>query len=143
MAEPLAVTTAIITLYSTLVKLKRYRDSFTEAPEIISALLRECDSTFVILQHTKERLQGYRNQRSTSKEIDIRAELQDHIAQFKSEVDALKHELVNLRHHPTTNLDHIKGVVSKKWRVERLLKIHKKIVQSRKQFDGLYACLNG
>jgi len=146
MAEPLSITTAIITFYSAIYALKKYKDSYTDVPAIIEALACECDLTLEILLHTKWRLYNHDKHPTpdnTLNPVNIRARLGEHIARLYPEVKALTQELATLLRPSQTNYDHIKSLVLKPHHRSRLGRIQGNIVESRKQFDRLLRSIDG
>jgi hypothetical protein len=146
MVDPLSVTTGIITLYSAVWQLKSLKDSYTDAPEIIRSLERDCDETLTVILHTKYRLDSYDRQLTpddTFNPVDIREKLRNYIATLHPEAKALETELTALLRSPETNYAYLKSLVVKAHHVRHLENMHKKIVDRLVQFDRLLRSVDG
>lgn len=144
--DPLTITTGIITLYTAVWQLEKLRESYTNVPEIIKSLERDCDGTLRIILHTKYRLD--RHDRHPSPDdpvnpIDIREEMRKIIALLHPEVEALKAELTTLLRSPETNYDYLKSRLVKARHVHHLQSMHKKIGERLVQFDRLLRSVDG
>lgn len=142
MAEPLAIATTIISLYSTLSALKRYKDSYANAPDIVKSLTRECDTTLLILTHTKSRLENDKTDNNPSDpenplSPNIEAALQTYITALYPEVEALKQELWKLLRPPETNYHKFKAKLLTPYHVSRFKEIQTKINRDREHFNYL------
>lgn len=141
--EPLSITTGIITLYSTLLQLKKFKDSYTEAPQIILAIERDCSITLKIICKAKSRLDQL-GQLDRVLTVDdhinyesIKRDLEDNIKELKPQILSLQNDLRRFLELPNTNFHQLKSWVTRPSQVRRLKDWHGKIVERREHFERL------
>jgi hypothetical protein len=138
--EPLSITTGIITLYSTLLQLKKFKNSYTKAPQTISDIERDCSITLKIIRKAKSRLDRLDRVLTVDDHINdesIKRDLVDNIEELKPQILSLQNDLKRFLELPNTNLHQLKSLVTRTSQVDRLNDWHKKIVERRKHFERL------
>jgi len=138
--DPLSITTGIITLYSTLLQLKKFKDSYTEAPQIIIAIERDCNITLNIIRNARSRLDRLDRVLKVDDHINdesIKRDLVDNIKELQPQILSLQNDLKRLLELPNTNFHQLKSWVTRPSQVRRLKDWHRKIVERRKHFERL------
>jgi hypothetical protein len=138
--DPLSITTGIITLYSTLLQLKKFKDSYTEAPQIVLAIERDCSVTLKIIRTAKSRLDRLDRVLTVDDHINdesIKRDLVDNIKELKPQILSLQDDLKRFLELPNTNFDQLKSWVMRPSQVHQLKDWHRKIVEKRKHFERL------
>lgn len=146
MVDPLSITTGIITLYSVVWQLKKFKDFYIDAPEIIRSLEEHCEETLNIILHTKYRLDSHERHPTpddTINPVDIRERLRKNIATLHPEVKALQAELTTLLKSPETHYAYLKSLLVKARHASRLENMHKKIIDRLGQFDRILRSFDG
>jgi hypothetical protein len=138
--DPLSITTGIITLYSTLLQLRKFKDSCAEAPQVILEIERDCSITLKIIRKAKSRLD--RLDRVLTKEDRfndgcIKNDLVDSIEKLKPQILSLQNDLKRYLELPNTNFHQLKSWVTRPINVSQLRDWHKKIVERREHFERL------
>jgi hypothetical protein len=138
--DPLSIATGIITLYSTLLQLKKFKDSYTEAPQIILDIERDCSITLKIIRKAKsrlDRLDGLLTADDHINDESIKRDLVDNINELKPQILSLQNDLKRFLELPNTNFDQLKSWVTRPSQVRRLKDWHRKIVERREHFERL------
>jgi hypothetical protein len=139
--DPLSITTGIVTLYSTLASLKRFRDEYRNAPQVIKDIEVDCEVTFQIIRHakdildTRDSLLGPDDFESV---VNIRAELAKHINLLQLQVEDLRNELLKfMLSQPSTRFGMLTSKTMLPWATQPFTEAHTKIVKRRKEFERL------
>jgi hypothetical protein len=138
--EPFSIATGIITLYSTLLQLKKFKDSYTEAPQIILDIEHDCSITLKIIRKAKSRLDRLDRVLTVDDHINdesIKRDLVDNINELKPQILSLQNDLKRFLELPNTNFDQLKSWVTRPSQVRRLKDWHRKIVERREHFERL------
>jgi len=138
--DPLSIATGIITLYSTLLQLKKFKDSYTEAPQIILDIERDCSITLKIVRKAKsrlDRLDGLLTADDHINDESIKRDLVDNINELMPQILSLQNDLKRFLELPNTNFDQLKSWVTRPSQVHRLKNWHRKIIERRKHFERL------
>lgn len=138
--DPISITTGIISLYSTLLQLKKFKDSYTEAPQIILAIERDCSITLKIIRKAKSRLDRLDRVLTADDHINdesIKRDLVDNIKELKPQILSLQNDLKRFLELPNTNFHQLKSWVTRPSQVRRLKDWHRKIVERRGHFERL------
>lgn len=144
MAEPLAVTTAIITLTRTLKSVIEALDNFAKSHKTVQAIRSDCNLTSVVLKCITEQLNvtalpAFVTDADGDLDagIDLQNLLDDNVKQLELEVNALAAELKALEGpgNPDTKLGRLvrKGQVA--WKLPYLNTMHQKINTKRMQLE--------
>lgn len=138
--DPLSITTGIITLYSTLLQLKKFKDSYTEAPQIILAIEHDCSITLKIIRKAKSRLDRLDRVLTVDDHINdesIKRDLVDNVEELKPQILSLQDDLKRFLEVPNTNFHQLKSWATRPSQVHQLKDWHRKIVERRKHFERL------
>ncbi|KAK3900291.1 ankyrin repeat-containing domain protein [Staphylotrichum tortipilum] len=151
MAEPLAITTAIITLSRTLRSVVRVLDDFANAHQTVLDIKRDCDLTTGVLECIREHIAvtplpalATDPDEPPDVRIDLNNLLDDNVHQLQVEVTALADQLKALKSpgSPDTKLGRLvmRGQVT--WKLSYLNTMHQKIVTKRMQLEVVLNTLN-
>lgn len=143
--DPLSIITGSITLYSAVWSLKKFKDSYSEAPEFISELLEDCNQTLKILLHAKSILRQLDKtlvNQDVFGPVNIRDELNGNIACLQPDIEALQKQLTALEHPAKTNYDLWKKRVKRFLQISQLEESHKKIFKKLKRFEQIRQSLD-
>ena len=141
MTEPLAVTTAIITLARALKSIVTVIDNFANAHQTVLDIGRDCNLTSVVLNCIADQLRVTAlpafvtdPDGNLDARIDLQSLLDDNVKQLQLEVNALAAELKALGDPGTKRGGLImRGQVA--WKSSSLNTMHQKIVTKRMQLE--------
>jgi hypothetical protein len=147
MADPLSITTGIITLWSVISKIKKFKAAYEEAGNLLNTLESECELTLDIIRSTKrglDRLELITGSYYIDGGVNIRQRLARTIEELRPDLFSLSKEITQLSAEPKTRLS--------VWtsRGKRLLQsppgnvaqLQKRIVKKREEFNQLRAALD-
>jgi len=148
MTDPLSITTGIITLYSALLQIKRLKEAYKQAPQIVSALEEDCDATLKIIRHAKsrlDRLEVILKNDDYIGAVNIRDELETRILLLRPEIEALQIDLCDFLRRPskTWSLDQVTAFFTRSNQMRRLTEMHNKMAQKRQIFESFQRALDG
>jgi hypothetical protein len=143
--DPLSIIAGSISLYSAVRNLKRFQTSYSEAPEFISELLKDCDQMLKILLHAQcilTQLDSALEDQDVFGAVNIRDELKKNISRLQPDIEALQKQLAVLEQPATTNYDLWKKRVQKFLQMSQLKESHKKIGKGLERFETIRRSVN-
>ena len=145
--DPLSITTGIITLWSVLSKIKKFKDAYDEAGSVLTTLENECELTLDIIRSTKrdlDRLELITGSYYVDGDVNNRQKLARIIKELRPDLLSLSDEITRLSAEPKTRV----ALWTRQGR--RLLQsppgnvaqLQKRIIKKREEFTQLRAALD-
>jgi hypothetical protein len=147
MADPLSITTAVITLGGALTQLQALRESFADAPGIIADIENDCRVTKSVLEATRQRL-GSDNlptlqieddeedgDDEAAKGVNMEEILRANVTQLQLDIGALLSELTRFNTSHPSKIGRLIHRGRMAWEVPYLTAMHNKILAKRRQFE--------
>jgi hypothetical protein len=147
MADPLSITTAVLTLGGavgqTLTQLQALRESFADAPGIIADIENDCRVTKSVLEATRQRqgsddlptLQIEDDDDDAARGVNMEEILRANVAQLQLDIDALLSELTRFNTSHQSKIGRLIHRGRMAWEVPYLTAMHNKILAKRRQFE--------
>jgi len=147
MPDPISIAAGILTLFSVLRKLKEYKESCSNAHDVLLKLERDCQVTLDLILHAKrvlDRLELITDGYYTFNGDDIREKLRLSIAELQPELLSLIDEIGRLSAQPRTNLGLLKNMAKKALQMptDKLAERRESILEKTQNFSQWRSALD-